>query len=171
MGNTSRRVPLKISVWLDLFFLRHKNNVSVLFFPRFNLDQTTLQEVFDGIDSLLQPWTGTFRPDAVSSVNRIDQCPFPTEAEQMATCDPQSRFRTADGSCNNLEHPLWGKSFEPMGRFLPAVYGDSECLQLKKNCSKMFDAPSRIVDFLSDFKVVKHRTFQLLFARSNLLNC
>jgi len=33
-------------------------------------------------------------------------------------------FRSADGTCNNLEHPEWGSSAWPHLRFLPASYSD-----------------------------------------------
>jgi hypothetical protein len=33
-------------------------------------------------------------------------------------------FRSADGTCNNLEQPQWGSSFMPFLRFLPPDYSD-----------------------------------------------
>jgi len=39
-------------------------------------------------------------------------------------CDPYSPYRTFDGSCNNLKHPLWCRSNSPDLRFLKAVYHD-----------------------------------------------
>ncbi|XP_034180354.2 uncharacterized protein LOC117604423 [Osmia lignaria lignaria] len=34
------------------------------------------------------------------------------------------RYRTSDGSCNNLHHLWWGSAMSSMQRFLPPVYGD-----------------------------------------------
>ncbi|CAC5397403.1 PXDN [Mytilus coruscus] len=33
-------------------------------------------------------------------------------------------YRSADGSCNNIDYPEWGKSFTPQERFIPAHYED-----------------------------------------------
>jgi hypothetical protein len=41
------------------------------------------------------------------------------------TCDQCSTlFRSADGSCNNLNFPWWGKSETPDKRLLPSAYDD-----------------------------------------------
>ncbi|RWS29259.1 Peroxidase-like protein [Leptotrombidium deliense] len=39
-------------------------------------------------------------------------------------CDAHSKYRTVDGSCNNLRHTYWGKSFVCHLRLLPAKYDD-----------------------------------------------
>ncbi|KAK3094346.1 hypothetical protein FSP39_000628 [Pinctada imbricata] len=45
------------------------------------------------------------------------QCPKPT-------CNPTDRYRTSDGTCNNLHRPKWGASNTPQARFLAAAYYD-----------------------------------------------
>jgi hypothetical protein len=47
-------------------------------------------------------------------------------------CDPTAKYRTIDGSCNNLQNPLWGRSNRPHRRFLKAQYMDG----MYWNCSK-----------------------------------
>ncbi|XP_043251022.1 uncharacterized protein LOC122396559 [Colletes gigas] len=49
------------------------------------------------------------------------QCPN----RGVPDCPPASlRYRTSDGSCNNLRNLWWGSAMSAMQRFLPAVYGD-----------------------------------------------
>ena len=40
------------------------------------------------------------------------------------TCDPKAKFRSIDGTCNNLQNPLWGASKIPFRRLLPQRYED-----------------------------------------------
>lgn len=48
-------------------------------------------------------------------------CP-PREAPR---CNPASRrYRTHDGTCNNLRHPRWGSAQMPFHRFLQPEYHD-----------------------------------------------
>ncbi|XP_045583395.2 salivary peroxidase/catechol oxidase isoform X1 [Procambarus clarkii] len=55
---------------------------------------------------------------AVSNTDMRDLCP------QNPTCTPNSKYRTADGSCNNLANPTWGMSNTPTQRILPPTYDD-----------------------------------------------
>ena len=43
---------------------------------------------------------------------------------QNITCDPNARFRTIDGTCNNLQNPSFGAAGDKFQRLAPADYGD-----------------------------------------------
>ncbi len=86
-----------------------------------------MNRVFREVNTLLKPFQGNYRPDTPFPAPAMDECPFPTNMDTLTPmCDALSRYRTIDGSCNNLRYPLWGKSFRPMNRFLPAEYSDSK---------------------------------------------
>ncbi|XP_060850506.1 peroxidase-like isoform X2 [Rhopalosiphum padi] len=53
----------------------------------------------------------------------IDETFYDTCASSV-TCDNTSKYRSIDGSCNNLEHPLWGAALTPYVRLGPAYYDD-----------------------------------------------
>lgn len=42
------------------------------------------------------------------------------------TCDPNAVYRTMNGSCNNLDNPLWGSSMTPYLRLSEGVYSDGK---------------------------------------------
>lgn len=46
------------------------------------------------------------------------------EEDAQISCDPSFPFRHADGRCNNLQHPTWGKSNTCFARLLPPDYSD-----------------------------------------------
>ena len=49
-------------------------------------------------------------------------CPTPLPP---SSC-PVSRYRTLDGTCNNVDQPRWGAANTPYLRLLPAWYRDGE---------------------------------------------
>ena len=48
----------------------------------------------------------------------VDDCP------KQPVCNPNTKFRTPDGSCNNLRQPKYGISGSPLQRILPNKYAD-----------------------------------------------
>lgn len=52
-----------------------------------------------------------------------EMCP-----SERQTCNASSRFRTADGSCNNQENPNWGKAGTCMPRLLEPDYANGKTL-------------------------------------------
>lgn len=41
-------------------------------------------------------------------------------------CNPRARYRSFDGSCNNIQQPGWGSVNTALVRLLPAAYQDGE---------------------------------------------
>ncbi|CAI9737761.1 peroxidase [Octopus vulgaris] len=50
----------------------------------------------------------------------VENCPF----VEALTCDATVPYRSADGSCNNIQFPYLGRSNTPFDRYLPAIYED-----------------------------------------------
>ena len=90
---------------------------------RFDLNKIEMQDVMEVIPSILNPSQIMVSPDMPQPHPSMDTCPYPVNSDENQ-CDVHSRYRTADGSCNNLHHPLWGKSFMALHRFLPPDYAD-----------------------------------------------
>lgn len=42
------------------------------------------------------------------------------------TCDPNAKYRTYNGSCNNLQNPNWGAAMTPFYRLMNAEFSDSK---------------------------------------------
>lgn len=63
------------------------------------------------------------------------QAPMPQQPQDpsMLGCGtppagcPKNRYRSFDGSCNNLRNPVLGTPNTPYNRLLPARYGDGKC--------------------------------------------
>uniref|UniRef100_A0A2M4ABL8 Putative peroxidase n=1 Tax=Anopheles triannulatus TaxID=58253 RepID=A0A2M4ABL8_9DIPT len=62
----------------------------------------------------------------------------------QASCNPSSRYRTFDGTCNNLQNPSWGAANTAYGRLIAADYGDG--VKSPRKATNGADLPSaRIV--------------------------
>ena len=65
-------------------------------------------------------------------------------------CNSRSKYRTADGSCNNLREPNYGRSFTPLQRILDPDYADGLLLpRVDQNGQDL--PPARLVSTLTRF--------------------
>ncbi|XP_033761812.1 peroxidase-like [Pecten maximus] len=65
------------------------------------------------------------------------------------TCDPKTLYRSANGSCNNLNHPSWGMAFTPQQRYLQPSYDDWIDLPRKKcHAGRLLPSPRKISNTL-----------------------
>lgn len=55
------------------------------------------------------------------------QTQLETECPDTPACNFQSKYRTIDGSCNNINQPKYGMSKTPLQRILPNEYSDGKC--------------------------------------------
>ncbi|KAL3886204.1 hypothetical protein ACJMK2_026213 [Sinanodonta woodiana] len=94
------------------------------------------------------------------------RCPFANVPDCIGAAT--SRYRTIDGSCNNLNKKLWGRSFTPFERLLPALYDNGVDeprqtslfggpLPLARKISSQFHQPSLIGHLMPD---LSHMTME-----------
>ena len=57
-----------------------------------------------------------------SNTALIENCP------PQPACDAKNKFRTPDGSCNNLKNAKYGMSATPLKRLLPSKYDDGKMI-------------------------------------------
>ncbi|XP_048259385.1 peroxidase-like [Haliotis rufescens] len=69
---------------------------------------------------------------SVMSLDKSAESTLVDNCKSSVVCNKTDMFRSADGSCNNIRHPDWGKSFIPMRRFLLPQYGDGVSLPRTK---------------------------------------
>ncbi|XP_041978631.1 chorion peroxidase-like [Aricia agestis] len=78
-----------------------------------------LCDVADGVESRVDV---QFPAAILRQTALLDECP----QRGPPKCPPASkRYRTHDGTCNNLNRPRWGSTMTPVQRFIPPVYSDS----------------------------------------------
>ncbi|KAF6034053.1 hypothetical protein EB796_007635 [Bugula neritina] len=72
------------------------------------------------------------KPGRTWSLGTLGQAPTPAcWIKPAPRCDPNSPYRTIDGSCNNLNNPTWGQSVRPIGRRLPPKYNPGSLTDIR----------------------------------------
>ena len=82
-----------------------------------------------GSDAFIQLYLhikALFSTTMMEEMDHESDCHEPTEVTTV--CDRSARFRTFNGTCNNLRHPNWGASNTGFSRLLPALYFDADGL-------------------------------------------
>ncbi|GFW34912.1 chorion peroxidase [Trichonephila clavipes] len=64
--------------------------------------------------------------NAVAVIHEIADDPNQCHDDDAVQCDPEYPYRTFNGTCNNLDYPLWGRANECFLRILPAFYDGFE---------------------------------------------
>ena len=76
---------------------------------------------------------------ALASNNETFTCPF---NQKLLECDPNEKYRSLDGTCNNLLNPLLGSIETPHKRLLKPEYEDGFSKPRNKASSGLADLPS-----------------------------
>ncbi|XP_015374037.1 PREDICTED: peroxidase-like [Diuraphis noxia] len=71
-------------------------------------------------------------------IDLADRC-FP-----KPICDPLTKYRTINGSCNNLIFPIWGQSNSANTRIIQADYSDGKSKERKSISGKKLPNPRKI---------------------------
>ncbi|XP_045114200.1 chorion peroxidase-like [Portunus trituberculatus] len=63
-------------------------------------------------------------PLELQLLGTVDACETRRERDEEGPCHPDRRYRTINGTCNNIANPSWGSAFSPLRRIVQADYGD-----------------------------------------------
>ncbi|XP_013391277.1 uncharacterized protein LOC106159524 [Lingula anatina] len=94
-------------------------NASAYLISRFGIDNHESETYFRSIPSPIPENPYFLNPDDPYPTPEPGTCPWP-----RYTCPAQMEYRTFDGSCNNLQNPIIGRSFTPLKRLLYPDYGN-----------------------------------------------
>ncbi|ELU17892.1 hypothetical protein CAPTEDRAFT_214208 [Capitella teleta] len=148
LGSTPYVKQLSIPAYMQLNSLQMIRN-------KFELDLPSLRDVMNRMPSFLTPSVDKVYPDMVPSTPSMGVCPYPINTRDN-DCHPYHPYRTYDGSCNNLDRPLWGKSMRALARFLPAEYSDG--IQAPRLSMSGRDLPGARHLSLNLFEEVDHKS-------------
>ena len=85
----------------------------------------TIAYVYASIDDRTSPGAFSIAQaynNALATSKKNPKCPFPKEVE----CASRTKYRSFDGTCNNLHQPLYGSLETPHKRILNPIYDDGQ---------------------------------------------
>ncbi|XP_022162140.1 peroxidase-like [Myzus persicae] len=113
------------------------SNLGILYEGTHNClnDEQSLNKNSYKIPSLTDNPIGLLDPEGI---DLADQC-FP-----KPICDPHAKYRTINGSCNNLIFPIWGVSHTASTRIIQADYSDGKSEVRRAISGKKLPNPRKI---------------------------
>jgi peroxidase len=107
MGNSKKGKELEASSKLERRCLKKAKE-------QFGLSKSEMEAIMAQIGTLLDEKHNNGHGPSV--------CGF--DKPERFQCDNSAKYRTFDGTCNNIHHPAFGAAFQPLKRVLPADYAD-----------------------------------------------
>ncbi|XP_016664411.1 peroxidase-like [Acyrthosiphon pisum] len=102
----------------------------------------------------------TLRLTSVATINNdyFDKCSPPV------TCDPKAKYRTVNGSCNNLQNPNWGAALTPFYRYMDPVFSDGiSAFRLQSDGSPLPNARNITLTMFQDsLRICDYKNNELL---------
>ncbi|KAJ8918066.1 hypothetical protein NQ315_011523 [Exocentrus adspersus] len=74
---------------------------------------------------------------------------------------PETKYRSLDGSCNNLKHPEWGMAMTRFRRLLPAEYGDGIRSFRRSKSGKSLPNARKVSETLFPLTVIPDKDYTL----------
>ncbi|KAK7110843.1 hypothetical protein V1264_014654 [Littorina saxatilis] len=95
-------------------------------------------------------WAGLPGEDSISQ--NYEACHGKTYGMTAESCDSTLRYRSVDGTCNNLNNPSWGSSGQNFLRLLDPVYDDgAQSPRQKKTNNDTLPSPRDVSTSVHDF--------------------
>jgi len=63
------------------------------------------------------------------------------------TCDPNAKYRTVNGSCNNLQNPSWGAALTPFYRYMDPMFSDGNIKHVQFLITIITDKTKQLIKF------------------------
>jgi peroxidase len=74
-----------------------------------------------------------------------------------------SRYRQLDGTCNNIDNPLWGSSMMAFSRFLPYAYADGISAPRKAVSGRDLPSPRQVSALMHRDEKIHEHSINILF--------